>query len=79
MLSYIYLGVILLICIIVPVIGMHIEAHYFNKGKCKRCGHDLSISGYDTYGNRNYTCNKCGYSIWVSYDTVDKDWIQHHY
>ena len=78
MFNYICLGLIFLICIVAPIIEIHIEAHYFNKGKCKHCGHDLSFFDYDSHGYRSYICDQCGYSTWVSYNTVDKDWRQHH-
>lgn len=53
-------------------IGVIIESHHFNKGKCPHCNTILDFFDVDSRGSRGYTCEKCGYTIWVSYYLVDK-------
>lgn len=43
----------------------------YNNGKCPCCGNELKLFDMDSQGGRGYTCPKCGYTTWVSYN-VDK-------
>ena len=50
-----------------------VERWRFNKGTC-RCGEKFDFREMDEQGCRRYTCDKCGYTVWVTYDSVDNDW-----
>lgn len=53
-------------------IGIIIESHNFNKGKCPYCNTFLDFFDLDSRGSRGYVCEKCGYTTWISYYLVDK-------
>ena len=53
-------------------IGLIIESHHFNKGKCPYCNTLLDLFDLDSRGSRGYMCEKCGYTTWISYYLVDK-------
>ena len=50
-----------------------LEAKAFNNGICKNCGEKLVNFDMDSQGGRGYTCRKCNYTCWISYNSVDKD------
>ena len=53
-------------------IGARLETKGFNNGICKRCGNKLRYFDTDSQGGRGYTCDKCDYTTWVSYERVDR-------
>ena len=55
-------------------IGILLEKKSFNNCKCIRCGYPLQHFDNDSQGGRGYICNKCGYTTWVSWNSVDKDY-----
>ena len=73
------LKVILLVSIGVIVffsfvwIAILLEKQSFNNCRCIRCGYPLRHFDNDSHGCRGYICDKCGYSTWVSWNSVDKD------
>lgn len=60
---------------IVIIIARHSESKQFNRGKCLLCDNKLSQFSTDSQGGRGYICDKCGYTVWVSYN-VDKKYIK---
>ena len=56
------------------IVGPRLEKEKFNNGICKRCGNKLVNFDMDSLGARGYTCEKCGYTTWVSYNRVDRDY-----
>ena len=54
--------------------GLLSEKRAFNNGKCLYCGSKLKKSkDSDRFESRMYTCPKCGHKVFISFDTVDKD------
>ena len=43
------------------------EKKDFNDGKCPRCGTNLKYFDTDSQGGQGWTCDKCGYTTWVSW------------
>lgn len=58
--------------IMLSLIGMSLEAKYYNKGICPHCNSKLYNFDMDSQGGRGYTCNECNYTTWVSYSFIDK-------
>ena len=54
------------------IIAIHSERKWFNNGICPKCGARLKYFDTDSQGGRGYTCEKCNYCTWVSWNTVDK-------
>lgn len=64
--------IILIICLILGIIITRIkEKKAYNNGYCPNCGEKLRHFDTDSQGGRGYTCKKCGYTTWVSYN-IDK-------
>ena len=54
--------------------GLLSERKTFNNGKCSHCGTKLRKSkDSDKFESRMYKCPKCGHKVFISFDTVDKD------
>lgn len=70
-------GIFCAIAILVAVVATarHLEAKDFNGGTCRRCGKRLRRFDTDSQGGRGYTCDGCGYTVWVSYK-VDKQYTE---
>lgn len=69
---------ILCLCLGMPIlmyIGSSLEAKDFNGGVCRHCGKKLRYFDTDSRGGRGYICDSCGYVTWVSYNRVDKNYI----
>ena len=64
---------ILILAVIVGIIWARIkEKKDYNRGYCPRCGEYMRLFDYDSHGSRGYTCDRCHYHCWVSYN-IDKD------
>lgn len=44
------------------------EKKAFNGGVCPRCGEKLECFDMASDGSRGWTCRKCNYTTWCSYD-----------
>ena len=64
----------ILLGIIGAIIGIEIEKNRFNKGICPNCGDKLLLFDYDSMSSRGYICGSCQYTIWISYNCVDKNY-----
>lgn len=71
-LKILYALLALLIVLLICPIGMFLERRDFNNGICVNCGSKLIHFDNDSQGGRGYCCDNCGYSTWVSYNSVDK-------
>lgn len=49
------------------------ERKLWNNGKCPKCGERWKNFDTDSQGGRGYKCPKCDRTIWMSYNSVDKD------
>lgn len=63
---------IISLCIILPLIAIRNEKKLFNNGICKVCGQRLKHFDTDSQGGRGYTCPSMHYTVWISYNCVDK-------
>lgn len=54
------------------IIGLCIETHNWNKGKCRLCEHNLRLFDIDSTGARGYECEHCYHKVWISYNYVDR-------
>ena len=63
---------IILLLIILPLIAIRNEKRLFNNGICKICGQRLKHFDTDSQGGRGYTCPSMHYTVWISYNCVDK-------
>ena len=52
------------------------ERRHFNKGQCLICDKRFSFFDTNSQGNRGYTCRTCGYTVWVSYNSIDKSYFR---
>lgn len=59
--------------IIIPLIAIKKEKELFNNSICKVCGQKLKHFDTDSQGGRGYTCPSMCYSVWISYNCVDKN------
>ena len=50
------------------------EYKKFNKGICPKCGKRFRLFDIDSHGARGYVCDDCEHYIWISYDSVDKNY-----
>lgn len=66
---------ILTILIIGTLLGIISEKKFFNRGVCPHCNKKLKCFDTDSQGGRGYSCD-CGYTTWVSYKCVDKDFYK---
>jgi tRNA(Ile2) C34 agmatinyltransferase TiaS len=55
------------------VMAKRYERQGFNNGICPFCKEPLKYFDTDSHGDRGYTCDKCNYTTWVSYN-ADKDY-----
>ncbi len=53
----------------------HVEKKAFNGGFCPSCGRKWRRYDMDSQGGRGYTCDSCNKGVWVSYRSVDKDFV----
>ena len=62
--------------LVLMIIALYINIHYqkkdYNNSKCPICGEHLKLRNYGKNGNRQYTCDKCNYSCWISWKFIDK-------
>lgn len=71
------LVIALIICILLLAfssLGVKWERENYNNGICPHCNVPLRFFDTDSQGGRGYTCDKCNYTTWVSYNRVDKDY-----
>ena len=68
---FIFIGVLVLFLIML-IVAIRCERQDYNNGICTICGNDLKFSHKDDRGCRGYKCEKCKYTVWVSYNSVDK-------
>lgn len=66
--------VFLILLISVTIWCINRERKDFNNGVCPKCGKQLRCFDMDSQGGRGYTCDKCDYTTWVSYNTVDRNY-----
>lgn len=52
------------------------EKRDFNKGRCYCCGSKLRHFTNDIQGGRGYICDKCKTVTWVSYKSIDKEFLK---
>lgn len=64
--------------LVAAAIGITLENNAFNNGICPKCGHEFRNFGIDSYGGRGYKCDDCQHTVWVSYNTVDRNWREQH-
>lgn len=70
-------GIVLLIFFVVTLVAgttwaFIYEKKMFNDGKCSHCGSDFRLFDTDSHGGRGYICRKCRYTVWISYNSVDR-------
>ncbi len=58
------------------LLAIHWEKKDFNKGICSCCQSPLYLFDIDSQGGRLYTCKNHCLLVSVSYDSVDKDFMQ---
>lgn len=58
--------------IIVAIINIRSQKKDYNNSKCPICGEHLKLRNYGKNGDRQYTCDKCNYSCWISWKFIDK-------
>lgn len=66
--------VFIILLISVPIWGINEERKDFNNGVCPKCGKQLRCFDMDSQGGRGYSCDKCDYTTWVSYNRVDRNY-----
>ena len=66
---------ILIILTIGTSLGITFEKKFFNNGVCPHCNKKLKRFDTDSQGGRGYSCD-CGYTTWISYKCVDKDFYK---
>lgn len=49
------------------------ERKNYNKGICPKCGGTFMIIHIYGNGDREYHCNNCNNTTWVTYDCVDRE------
>lgn len=67
--------ILIAVCVFIltGMLATRAEAKRFNHGICPRCNTFLRYFDTDSQGGNGYTCDKCNYTTWVSYHSVDKD------
>lgn len=65
------LAILVLIAIAGFIVGVSMEHIGYNGGVCRHCKTNLRHFDNDSQGGRGYVCDRCGYSVWVSYRCVD--------
>lgn len=68
-------GVIAIMLTIGTVQAIKSERKWFNNGTCPHCHTALTKFDVDSQGGREYMCDRCGYTVWVSYKCVDRQFI----
>lgn len=76
----------MILTIIVPVVlgiglvatGIILEKRDFNNGFCPHCNQRLKFFDTDSQGGRGYCCPGCNYITWVSYKSVDREYIRYY-
>lgn len=71
----IFCVVVVSLFVVAIAIARYSEAKQFNRGKCRKCNRKLRSFSTDSQGGRGYICDKCGYTVWVSYK-VDKHYTE---
>ena len=59
-------------------LGVKWERKGFNNGICPHCNTPLRNFDTDSQGGRGYTCDKCDYTTWVSYNRIDKNYLSNN-
>lgn len=59
---------ILCIFTVICFAARNAEKKAFNGGICPRCGEKLQCFDMASDGSRGWTCKKCNYTTWCSYD-----------
>lgn len=69
--KYLFFLSLAIIAIALPL-SYHLEKKSYNKGFCPKCSYRLEPFGRDSKGARGYWCDRCNYTTWVSYHSIDK-------
>ena len=72
--KYVLITGLILLMIAIPLIGIHLEKKDFNNGTCPHCKNKLRFFDIDSQEGRGYICDNCGYTTWVTYGVVDKNY-----
>jgi len=65
---------IFLVLVAATVAARRTEKKQFNGGFCT-CGRKWRRYDVDSQGGRGYTCDPCHRGTWVSYGSVDRDFV----
>lgn len=69
------IGLIIIVIVIFTIrIGISSEKKDFNNGICPICDIRFKSGSSDSQGGRSYDCPRCMYTVWVSYDSVDREY-----
>lgn len=52
------------------------EKRRFNDGKCPYCNVQWKQFDMDSQGGRGYDCPRCGKTVWISYPSVDREFLK---
>lgn len=66
----------LLFLLVCGVLDYKKEKSNFNNGYCNCCGSKLNHFINDSHGSRGYICDKCNTSVWISYNSIDKEFLK---
>ena len=75
----ILLFAVLILIAVVPVaiwLDIRHEVNEFNGGRCPCCDGRLEFYREDEEDGRVYICERCKYSVNVTYTQVDKDYVE---
>ena len=53
---------------ILTTIFGRLEKKDYNNGVCRNCGIKLKQFDVDSQGGRGYICERCGHTVWVSWN-----------
>lgn len=64
--------ILLIICLVLPIVGILLERKDWNKGRCPECGKEWGYFATDSQGGRGCACKECERVIWISYPWIDR-------
>lgn len=73
---YIIIISIILYIILCFIVDYKNEKNSFNNGYCSRCGNKLTRFSVNFKDCRGYICDKCKTITWVSYKSIDKEFLK---
>lgn len=69
-------GVTIFLVIVAATVAARLaEGKAFNCGSCSSCGRKWRRYDTDSQGGRGYTCDHCHRGTWISYRSVDRDFV----